>query len=116
MLERQPVPEAEAIAIIERAIREVGGRALTRETDLYLATVVTDCLWERLAVAGVVKIAATTEAGRGQTGPHSWPVPEPQPYADPVPATPIGFMGSSAPATANRRASRSSASIILTNG
>jgi hypothetical protein len=39
---------------LAEAIREAGGRPLTREADLFLATVVAECLHERLTLASVV--------------------------------------------------------------
>lgn len=53
MFDRQPIPEREAVAIIERAVSEDGGRTLTRIEDLYLATAVAELLHEQLVLAGV---------------------------------------------------------------
>ena len=48
----------EAAQAITRAIRGSGGRPLSREADLYLSTIVAECIWERLALAGVVLAVA----------------------------------------------------------
>lgn len=44
----------EAAQAIAGAIRGYGGRAISREADLYLATLAAECIAERLALAGVV--------------------------------------------------------------
>jgi len=44
----------EAAQAITRAIRGSGGRPLSREADLYLSTLPAECIWERLALAGIV--------------------------------------------------------------
>ena len=48
----EPVPDDEAVRILQRAIRGSGGRGLTREADLYLSSMVAECLADRLALAG----------------------------------------------------------------
>jgi hypothetical protein len=49
-----PASDAAAVRILAEALRESGGRPLTREADLFLATVAAECLYDRLALAGVV--------------------------------------------------------------
>jgi hypothetical protein len=46
--------DTEAVDLLAAALRESGGRPLTREADLLLATVAAECLHERLALSGVV--------------------------------------------------------------
>lgn len=54
MPEVRPLSDDEAVEIIAAALRSSGGRALTREADLFLATIAAECLYDRLALAGVV--------------------------------------------------------------
>jgi hypothetical protein len=56
MPEPRPLSDDQAVAVIAAAIRGAGGRPLTREADLLLATIVAECLYDRLALAGVVLI------------------------------------------------------------
>jgi hypothetical protein len=54
MPDLRPLSDAEAVQIVAIALLGVGGRPLTRETDLFLATIAAECLYDRLALAGVV--------------------------------------------------------------
>jgi hypothetical protein len=49
-----PRADDEAVRILANAIRQSGGRPLTRDADLYRATVVAECLFDRLSLAGVI--------------------------------------------------------------
>ncbi len=57
---REPVPEAELVAFLRRAIGEARGGRLTREAELYLAGVCAEALVDRLALAGRVVLRGTT--------------------------------------------------------
>jgi hypothetical protein len=54
MPEPRPLSDDEAVEVIAAAIRGAGGRPLTREADLWLATIAAECLYDRLTLAGVV--------------------------------------------------------------
>jgi hypothetical protein len=54
MPERRSLPDEEAVKAIAAAIRGAGGRPLTGEADLLLATIAAECLYDRLSLAGVV--------------------------------------------------------------
>jgi hypothetical protein len=54
MPDPRPLSDDEAVDLIAAAIRGAGGRPLTREADLLLATIAAECLYDRLALAGVV--------------------------------------------------------------
>jgi hypothetical protein len=54
MPEPRPLSDAEAVQVQAVALRGAGGRPLTRQADLFLATVAAECLYDRLALAGVV--------------------------------------------------------------
>lgn len=54
MPEPRPLSDDEAVEVIAAAIRGGGGRPLTREADLLLATIAAECLYDRLTLAGVV--------------------------------------------------------------
>jgi hypothetical protein len=57
MPEPRPLSDDEAVEAIATALREAAGGRLTREADLLLATVAAECLYERLALAGVILTA-----------------------------------------------------------
>ena len=60
MPDLRPASDTEAVCLLADALRESGGRPLTREADLFLATVAAECLYERLALAGVVLLIRGT--------------------------------------------------------
>jgi hypothetical protein len=54
MPEPRPLSDEEAVQALAAALRSAGGRPLSREADLFLATVAAECLYDRLALAGVI--------------------------------------------------------------
>ena len=54
MPEPRPMSDDEAVDAITAAIRGAGGRPLTREADLLLATIAAECLCDRHTLAGVM--------------------------------------------------------------
>jgi hypothetical protein len=69
MADPSPLSEEEAVQVISAALVGTGGRALTREADLFLATVAAECLYDRLTLAGIVLMAlAADQRRRGPNG------------------------------------------------
>jgi hypothetical protein len=67
MADPSPLSDEEAVQVISAALVGTGGRALTREADLFLATVAAECLVDRLTLAGIVLMTAPA-AVRGRLG------------------------------------------------
>jgi hypothetical protein len=61
MPDPRPLPDDEAISTLADALRHAASGRLTREADLFLATVAAECLYERLALAGIVLLPAPEE-------------------------------------------------------
>ena len=61
MPDPRPLPDDEAIEYPRRCAPPRGQRTPDPEADLFLATVAAECLYERLALAGIVLLPAPEE-------------------------------------------------------
>ena len=63
----EPVPDEDVVAILAAAIRDAKGGRMTREAEIFMASLCAEHLVDRLALAGVT-VVRRGEGVRGEGG------------------------------------------------